>query len=110
MGNIGVSPSGVNTVAQSIQSLADEATGNAGHCADASVTAALANPGWVSSAALTDCAQTWAQHIDGMVTEMGQLAEKLGTSAASYTKADADASTRFQRILTEFAQNTWSAG
>lgn len=110
MGNINVSPAAVHSVAQSVQSTVADATGNASHCADASQSAAQANPGWASSAALTDCANAWSKHVEGMVAEMGQLAEMLDASAASYSKVDAEASARFQQILQEFAQNTWSAG
>ncbi|HJP77100.1 MAG TPA: type VII secretion target [Pseudonocardiaceae bacterium] len=110
MGNINVSPPAVRSVARSVRNTVADATGNASHCADASQSAAQANPGWASSSALTDCANAWSQHVEGMVTEMGQLAEMLEASATSYSKVDAEAGARFQQILQEFAQNTWSPG
>lgn len=100
----------MHSVAQSVQNTVADATGNASHCADASRDAVKANPGWASSSALADCADAWSQHIEGMVTEMAQLAEMLDASVTSYSKVDAEASTRFQQILQEFAQNTWSPG
>lgn len=110
MGDIELSPPSVHSVSQSVQSTVADATGHASHCADASLAAAQANVGWSSSFALSDCANAWSQHIDGMVTEMGQLAEMLESSATSYTKVDAEASARFEQILEEFAENTWSPG
>lgn len=110
MGNINISPSGVDAASQAIQELANEATGNASHCADASMTAAQANPGWASSTSLTNCANAWAQHLDGMVTEMATFADLLSESSASYNQTEADISAGFQQVLQEFAQNTWSAG
>ncbi|HJP79327.1 MAG TPA: type VII secretion target [Pseudonocardiaceae bacterium] len=107
---IKIAPAAVSETASDFQSISEEASGTATHCADESITAATTNAGWASSAALADCAQQWEAKINSMVTSIGQVSEKLAANAADYTRADAECAQTFSQILGEFADNSWSAG
>ncbi|HEX4224560.1 MAG TPA: hypothetical protein VHZ97_19475 [Pseudonocardiaceae bacterium] len=107
---IDIAASAVSQTATDVQAIIEEASGTAGHCADESITAANANKGWASSAALADCARQWETKITSMVNTMAQVSDKLATSAADYTRADGECAQTFNEILGKFANSSWSAG
>jgi hypothetical protein len=62
-------------------------------------TAADGHPGWESAAALTQVTQAWEQQLGKLTFQLGELGDRLQTSANDYIQTDAEAARRIQEVL-----------
>jgi hypothetical protein len=62
--------------------------------------AAAGHHGWESAAAVMQVAGAWENRLANLAFQLGQLGDRLRTSAASYSQAGAEAARRIQEVFT----------
>jgi len=96
---IDIRPDPVNDAGDAMTEIAELAGARIDDGLQTSLDAANAHPGWESSGALTETTQAWENHLGQLVFQVGQLGDRLHTSAADYTRADAEAARGLQAVL-----------
>lgn len=81
-------PPDVDVVAQTIATAVVTATRDVVDKLAPSSVAAVANPAWQSSRALTDCANAWRNHLVDLVGRTKDAAQRLSESAAQYRQVE----------------------
>ena len=62
--------------------------------------AAAGHHGWESAAAVEQVTGAWENRLAALAFQLGQLGDRLRTSATSYSQTDAEAARRIQEVFT----------
>jgi uncharacterized protein YukE len=86
--DIDIQPGTVESAGHALGDVATTAATHTAHALDSSAGTAKSHSGWSAGKSLAGCATAWEQHMSTLVGTIGDLGDRLVSSARQYSQVE----------------------